>query len=253
MNIGPIFWREIKIEFYNFYKFIIYFVNPILIFIFFATVFSINNSFIPYQGKMVQYTIYLLPGILTLQIYLIFNKTFSSVRIDEVSNVVRSIAISKTNLFSYYIGKLLANILLTIVRLLILSIIAYSIFGILLPLDVISISLITSAIVMGSIIWYSVGFICGIFLLKEETRDFIFSIIAFPVTFASSIYFNLDQVPLVLKSIAILNPLTYNCNIIRNGFLDLNLGLVLPDLIILFIIAFTFLLISIYSLKFLVR
>lgn len=253
MNIGPVFWREIKIEFYNFYKFITYFVSPVLIFIFFATIFSINNNLVPYQGKMVQYVIYLLPGILTLQIYFVFNKTFSSVRIDEVSNVIRSIAISKTNLFSYYSGKLLANILLTVVRLLILSIIAYFIFGIILPSDVNSILLITVAIVMGSSIWYSIGFICGIFILKEETRDFIFSMIAFPVTFASSIYYNLDQAPLVLKSVAMFNPLTYNCNIVRNGFLGFNLSLIFPDIIILFIITLTFLLISISSLKFLVR
>lgn len=253
MNIGPIFWREIKIEFYNFYKFVTYFVSPLLIFVFFATIFSINNNLVPYQGKMIQYVIYLLPGILTLQIYFVFNKTFSSVRIDEVSNVIRSIAISKTNLFSYYSGKLMANIILTIVRLSILSIIAYLIFGIVLPASLDSIILIASAIIMGSSIWFSVGFICGIFILKEETRDFIFSIVAFPVTFASSIYYNLDQAPVILKRIAMFNPLTYNCNIVRNGFLGLNLTSIFPDIIILLLITILFLLISISCLRYLIR
>lgn len=253
MNIWPIVWREVKIEFYNVLKFATYFVSPILIFLFFATIFSINNSLVLYQGKMIDNVFYLLPGILTLQVFFLFTKAFATVRVDELTNVIRAIAISKTNLFSYYEGKLLANTILTIVRLIILSFIAWIIFGISLPLNFINLLLVLFSIVAGSCIWFSIGFICGIFIMKEASKDFIFSVVSFPLTFASSVYYSLDRAPSFLKSIAAFNPLTYNCNLLRYGFLGSGTFDLYSDLIIICIVSVLLFLSSVFFLKFLVR
>jgi len=219
LNIWPILWRGLKIDLTNFGRVVNFLLNPMLVLIFFGVAFSVHVQRVPYMGQMVRFTDFFVPGLLVFQVFVLFSLTFSKVRMDKTSNVISTIALSKTSLSSYYYGLLLASVVETLIRIAFLTILASVIVGSPVPLKFGNLILIILSVSVGSCIWFSLGFICGLLIVREDVRDFIFSLVVLPTSFASSLYYNVDYAPPLIKTLAALNPLTYNCDVIREAFL----------------------------------
>lgn len=219
MNFLPFFWRELKINSTNLSRLVNHFLNPMVVLILFATMFTIYVREISYAHLTIKFIDFFIPGLLTLQAFMLFSMTFSMVRIDNVRGFLSEIAISKTRLSAYYLGSLLANMSTTILRIVILAIGAHFLVGTALPANPINIIIILLAISIGCIVWYSIGFLCGIFIHREEIRDFVFSLLIFPLTFASTLYYRIEDIPSSLRQIVLFNPLTHNVNAVREAFL----------------------------------
>lgn len=218
-NLLPVVWRELKVDLNSIGRKINYFLNPMLILILYAVAFSVHADKVPYMNKQVEFTTFFVPGLVTFQVFAMFSITFSRVRTDMLSNVVNTIALSNVPIKNYYFGVLLVGTVETFLRILFLIVLAHFLFGTVVPMNLVTIAIISLYIIVGCCMWYSVGFICGILIANEEIRDIFFSLLVLPISFASSLYYNIDYAPTTLKTIAKVNPLTYNCDVIREAFI----------------------------------
>lgn len=125
INFMPIFWRECKVNLTNTGKLVNHFLNPMIALVLFAAMFSIYVREIQYGNSVVKFMNFFVPGLLALQVFMLFSLTFSMVRIDNVRGFLADIAISKTSLGSYYVGSLFANIVMAILRVFLLTIVAH--------------------------------------------------------------------------------------------------------------------------------
>ncbi|MGC9093880.1 MAG: ABC transporter permease [Bacteroidota bacterium] len=217
-NFAPILWRECKVNLTNKSRVANNFLNPVIALVLFAAMFSVYIARVPYGNTSLRFVDFFIPGLLTMQVFALFSTTFSLVRLDNVSGFLTNIAISKTGLHSYYVGSLLANMLVTILRIIILVAVARLAVGSPLPPSLWNVAIVLLAVCIGSVLWYSLGFVCGLLIKREDIRDILFSLVTLPMTFASSVYYNVDRVSPSLRKIALLNPLTYNCDVIREAF-----------------------------------
>lgn len=253
MNIMPIFWRECKVNSTNSAKIVNHFINPVISLILFAFIFSIYVKQIEYGAHVVRFVDFFIPGLLALQVFMLFSMTFSMVRIDNVNGLLANIAISKTGLYSYFVGSLLANLATTILRIFLITIVAHFILKTPVPSNLINVVIILLAIFIGSVFWYSLGFVCGAFITREDTRDFVLTLLIPPFTFASSLYYNPAKISPVIEQIVLLNPLTYIINIIRSSFLlDKPIGWQ-GDILLLSMLAAFLLIISYFSIPKVIR
>jgi ABC-2 type transport system permease protein len=149
---------------------------------------------------------------------MLFSITFSHVRLDKEKRVIALIITSKTSINSYFLGKILACIIITILKIGFLVMVSYFLIGMRIICKLHNLLLLISSVSLGTIIWFSLGFICGVFINREDIRDMLFSLLTFPLTFASSIYYNIGLAPTWIKTISMLNPLTYICNLMRKSF-----------------------------------
>ncbi len=243
VHLNPIVWRELKINLLNIGRLITTFLVPIFTLIFFGFMFAKNIGIIPYENIWIRYDQFFLPGILTLQIFMYFSNTFSHVRLDREKRVVALIITSKTSIDSYFLGKIIANTFIMILKICLLIFIGHLLVGIAIPFRLINMFTILISVILGTVIWVSFGFTCGVFINREDIRDIIFSLLTFPLTFASSIYYNINLGPAWIRVISSFNPLTYICNLMRKGFFLEKVYLLNKDLMtLLFFALFSFIL-----------
>jgi ABC-2 type transport system permease protein len=247
MNPMPILWRECKITFTNSGRMVNHFLNPTLMLILFAIVFSLYTRSVRFGGETVPFVDFFVPGLLALQVFSLFTLTFSTVRIDNSRGFLADIAISKTSLISYYSGSLLANTLVAMLRVILLAVAAHVFLGSPLPGSINGFMVGLVGLFVGSVFWYSLGFVAGVFVTREDLRDVILSLLIMPTTFASTVYYNLDQMPRSIGNIVRYNPLTYNVNILRDAFLVQEPVLWRSDFLILVLLAVSLSIVSCVS------
>lgn len=214
-----ILWKEFKEAFYSAYRIISSFAVPVFLLIFFSVVFTRNIGTIEYVADKVDYNRFFAAGLFGYVTFLLFSLTFAVVRIDRVQKVIAVILVSRVPLSSYFWGKQIANTIQTFLKVFVLLFLTYLITGSTLPVNGINIFLFAIALILGSVFWSSLGVISAVFITREDVRDIVFMLFTMPITFASSMYYNLERAPGWIKAISAFNPLTYTCNIIRQSFL----------------------------------
>jgi ABC-2 type transport system permease protein len=215
-----ILWREIKGELTAPITAVGHFVVPVFYVVFFAAAFGSNISQIAYKGLPFRYTEFFIPGLIALQTFTLFSWTFSMVRIDRSTNIVAVLLTSGIQPHVYFMGKMIAAIVVTLMRVIIVFVASLFLSYVTLPkLPHLGISLL--GLVLGTIIWFSLGFVSGLFMSREDVRDIVFSILTLPITFTSSMYYNIELAPSWVRAIGMFNPLTYVVEVVRGGFLNL--------------------------------
>jgi ABC-2 type transport system permease protein len=218
----PILWREFKQSYANVLRMVTHFTTPIFLLLFFAVVFSANIRGISFRGAQVSYIQFFVPGLVAYLTFLLFAMTFSLVRMDRVSRITAVILVSPTSFVSYFAARLIANVCTTFLKVIVVGLLAFFVSRSLVPFTWSNMFLFFSGLTLGAIFWSSLGFIASAFITREDMRDIIFMLLTMPLTFASSMYYNLDYAPTWIRLISSVNPLTYTSNIIRQSFLVAN-------------------------------
>ena len=103
-----------------------------------------------------------------------------------------------------------------------------------LPMNVIALCM---AIILGTTTWLCLGVSLALKIKRDDTREILVMLLSMPLTFSSSMYYDISKAPTWIKSISIINPLTYTCDIARNAYLSKSINLDSHKIIILFIMA----------------
>jgi len=218
----PTLWREFKQSFANLLRMVTHFTTPIFLLLFFAVVFSTNIRGIDFQGIQISYIQFFVPGLIAYLTFLLFALTFALVRGDRASRITAVIVVSPTPFVSCFAARLIANVCTTFLKAIVVGLLAFFVSRSLVPFTWSNIFLFFSGLILGAIFWSSLGFIASAFITREDMRDIIFMLLTMPLTFASSMYYNLDHAPGWIKLIRSVNPLTYTSNILRQSFLVTN-------------------------------
>ncbi len=247
--MNAIIWREIKVTFSSIFGAVSHFATPVFMILLFATALSGNIGKIAMADSQVSYIEFFAPGLFGYMTFFLFGTSFSFLSLDSRTGILSVIAMSKASLTGYFWGKYIFQFCLTLIKILLIMMIA-----VILAKNLPEVTLFNSAIfiitlILGAGIWFSLGMIGGIYLPREDVRAVVITLVSLPLTFASSMYYGIDRMPAVIRWIALINPLTYICNLFRGCYLNNLPADYLLQLLILFIVTIVALSFALFSLS----
>ena len=238
-------WRELKTGTTP-TLLISYLLGPTVYLLFFGlTVSQTLSEHVVYKGRFFNYLVFVTAGIMALQTLVMFNQAFAITRLDIVTNFFTVLLTSNISPYKYVFARILTYTSIVITQALYLTVLTYILTGYLPPLF--NFFIMTFFLIMGLLVWFSFGTICALYIRNELTWDIVMLLVTTPSIFASSTLYSLDDAPFLIKLIGLVNPLTYTSDLVRGGYLQLQIDLI--ESIILTVIAICTLLLMIHSLK----
>lgn len=208
-------YREFSIKKVSVGAFLAQLINPAIYVIFYATSMSGLLSSVIYQGQSYSYFVYVLPGLISLQAFLVFPFVGSLVASDKRFGLIRTFFISKGTPSRYMFGKIVVEGAVVFGECLFMMLIGLAFSGFL-P-QALNILLMFIIVSISFVFWLSLGMLFGLFVKGEVTRAAILTLTNLPVLFTSPMFYTLDEAPSWVSTIAILNPLRYHVDAIRDS------------------------------------
>jgi ABC-2 type transport system permease protein len=214
-----ILWREWKVSLNNVFGLVAQFTAPLFILFFFGVSFSSNLGAMKIEGIETNYLEFFAPGLFGYVTFMIFAITSGFIRMDRQSGMLTVIVLSKTSLNGYYWGKLIFQIMITLAKIILLAILATALAGRLPNFSLSYLPLFLLVVILSVAVWFSFGMAIGVIVRRADLREVAMMLLILPLTFASSMYYDISLTPLPIRWLAAINPLTYTCNIFRGCYL----------------------------------
>jgi len=192
-------------------------VQPAAYLLIFAVMFTRQFGDVNYQGEAIPYLMFLLPGLLALQSYQAFHTQLSLSSGDRRWGILLMISIAGTRSGEYVLGQAVARILLGAAQGVIIVLVGVFLMGAWpsFPVALWRIAVAGGAWLASTAFWAALGISIGIRLLNEQKRDVLWALFNLPVMFTSSVFYNVDQAPPVIRVLGHLNPLTHGADVLR--------------------------------------
>jgi len=169
------------------------------------------------NGKIVPYQLYLAAGAVTLTVINGGTNAGTQLWFDRKNGMFEQILMGPFNRAQYIFCIVLA-----------LPVLGFS-----LALNINGALLVASALFLGTIFYGTVAIALSVVLRSSETFQIVSSFVFFVFLFTSSLFFPSNTSPEPIRTISLLNPLTYTTDIFRAGLFDAwtpQVGLELPVL-----------------------
>lgn len=173
---------------------------------------------LPYQGQVLSYGEYVVPGIMALLGVRAGTAAVSDVSNDRKWGVYAFARLAGLSPSSYFASLVLAALPMAYTQTLGILILTL----ILLPGVAVSILAVSTLLALPLFLtcWIGVGALMGALIHSYSQRNLILSLVNLPIILTAPIFFSLESTPTFLKLMATVNPLTYQANLLR----DLALG-----------------------------
>ncbi|HWR83802.1 MAG TPA: ABC transporter permease [Candidatus Deferrimicrobium sp.] len=245
-----IIWREFKTVITSGLSVVLHFVAPLFLLVFFATVFGRNLSAFSYEGMSVNYLDYFTPGLVGFVTFMTFQIALTFVRHDKMSGMLGIIVLSHGGLKEYVGGKIVAQSVVNMVKVIILIMLALIISqGEVAVAHVANALVLGVTVLLGTIVWLSLGLAIGLMMKRDDLREILVMLVSMPLTFSSTMYYDISKAPSWIQAISTINPLTYTCNSARQAYLVSASNFFSFDMLILILMALASLGISLYVSK----
>jgi len=225
-------YREIVMKKQSIGSFLGQLITPALYLGLFVTALSGGMPYISYHGTKISYMLYVLPGIIGVQMVYAFPYVAAIVYNDRRFGLLRSFFIAKGTPPMYFLGKLIAEgftLTLTVCFLLVIS----SIFGYSPSLP--NLILMTIISIPVFVFWFSFGIIVGLKIRRETTRSAVFTLLNLPLMFTAPIFYDVQST--WLAGVSAFNPLTYQVIAIRDSLIFGDINWLIITLITLICVA----------------
>lgn len=191
----------------------------------------------------VNYIDYIAPGIISM--ILLFTSMFFGISVlwDRQFGFLKEILVSPISRTTVIIGKTLGGATIAVINGILMLVIAVFVNNANLILTIDSISLSILFMILTSICFVTFGILIASKMRSMEGFQMIMSFFILPVFFLSGALYPLKNVPLWMKEIAYINPLTYSVDGLRGVLLGINNmpiltnALVLAGFCVLFLLA----------------
>lgn len=194
--------------------------TPVMYFMFLGVAFSYNMQTFMFRGYSINYLAFLLPGIIAIQTFASFSLTSTIVSNERRYGIFRLFMISKGNTMDYIGAKISTEVLIVLLQtfalIIVTTIVSPNITGTIKWKTIPSIVLV---VIISTVFWCNLGCILGLVLYREEKRTLFFSILNLPILFCSSIFYDIGKLPGWMNKIALINPLTYCAEALREVIL----------------------------------
>ena len=194
---------------------------PILYFVFFG--FGIGNSFssLAFKGENVSYIEYIFVGIIGVILNSQMNQSVYRVNLDKKWGLLAYKRIKGTSAISYFLGKLVFPLGITIVQVLLIYFLSFFL-GI--KIQIVPFLKVLIIVIISLVFWFSLGVIISLGTVSYRTRDLILGTLLLPIIFAAPTFYSLDNSK-VLYYVSKLNPLTYQLTRMRTVIFDMVLDI----------------------------
>jgi ABC-2 type transport system permease protein len=189
--------------------------SPLSYFLLFAYTFSVNFSEIIYKGKSISYLNFLFLGIIAMQAFNQFGLSIIKTSNDKRFGMIRMLFTTDITTADYFVSKVIGSFIIVFLQL-ILLLIGYFLIDNSIKISILQFVFILAIMFLGTTFWNLTGSLLGLYCSGEDVRDILTGLLSLPILFASSVFYNVGNLPKVLKKISQYNPLSFIVDIMRD-------------------------------------
>jgi len=120
----------------------------------------------------------------------------------------------------FLLGKILFQCAMTVLQSMLTISVSAVLLGVSVPWHLIP--FVLAAMIIGTAGWFFFLSIFAFLVRRNDTFNLVINVLYFVLMFLSSVFYPLDQVPIWLRTVAMVNPLSWHSDVLR--FLTLGVG-----------------------------
>lgn len=199
-------------------------------------------------GISMSYILFLAPGIIVSQFLTGGVYAGASIWFDKRFGMFEQILVGPFTKTQYITSKILSVALQGLaMAFLVLLLTSPLLSG--LSVNFLGILYIVAAWMFGSLLFGSLSIIISTAVKTDEVLNVVFNIIMPPLLFLSSVFYPLENVPALIRALALANPLTYAADMFRAGMLGLQTSYLGYEVLLLLVESISMFLLAVKSFK----
>jgi ABC-2 type transport system permease protein len=167
----------------------------------------------------VGYNAFFLAGVLAMASFGIAANTSWSFFLDRDNGIFYEMLTYPMSRSEYLLGKVLFNVLVAVLQTVITVVLAAALLGV--PLRVSGWPLLALGMIVGTAGWFFFYAIFALQIRRNDAFNTVTSIFYFVFLFASSMFYPLEPLPAVYRTIAYANPITWQVDVLRYATIGL--------------------------------
>ncbi len=224
MRVYGFIYRELMLKKEAIGGFMAQLITPLLYFLFLAFSISKNVS-VKYENFPLNYLVYVLPGIVAIQIFYTYPSVSSTTFNDVRFGIIKTTLLSGGTLTGYLMAKIIVESLIAGIISILLLCAGCAFTGI--GITILGMIQFFFYFFLSAIFWIATGVITGVKIKGELSRSMIFALLNLPIIFTAPIFYVKGFAPRWIEALAKINPLTYHVDGLRSALLT---GFIIPDL-----------------------
>lgn len=168
-------------------------------------------------GQQVGYTAFLLPGILAMVTFYVALNTSWGFFMDKDSGIFFELLTFPITRGQFLIGKIAFNVLVSLLGSLLAILVAFFALGVEIRVELLPLTAFIVAVTTGG--WFFLFAIAAILMNRMDSFNTLTSAAYILLMFLSSMFYPLDGLPAWFRTLSLLNPLTWQVDILRFSLL----------------------------------
>jgi ABC-2 type transport system permease protein len=169
------------------------------------------------NGKLIPYPLYLAAGAVTLTVINGGTNAGTQLWYDRKNGMFEQILMGPFNRPQYILSIIFATLVIGIAGSMLVFLLALPVLGFSLALSLNGVLVVASALFLGTIFYGAVAIALSVVLRSSETFQIVSTFVFFVFLFTSSVFFPAGKAPEPIRTISLLNPLTYTTDAFRAG------------------------------------
>jgi ABC-2 type transport system permease protein len=201
------------------------------------------------NGTPIPYNVYLAAGAVTLTVINGGTNAGTQLWYDRKNGMFEQILMGPFNRAQYILGIVLATLTIGIAGSLLVFGLAFPVLGYSIAWSLRGALLVAFSLVIGTVFFGGLAIALSVVLRSSETFQIVSSFIFFVFLFTSSVFFPSATAPEPIRTISLLNPLTYTADIFRDGLFGLSGSLLMVELPVLAVEAVVIFAVAVFAFR----
>lgn len=217
IDLRALVYRELKLFFNSKVGIVLSLITPAVYLLLFSTSMSGLMPTMAYRSLRVSYAEFFLPGILTLSVFSTSMTMAQSLYNEQLSQMLYQLLSNPVRKSAYVLAKVLAGTMVATIQAAIFLLVGAWLFSPTWSWTGMGLVLIVCALVaicLGSLFQA----LCGM-ISSMQTFIVLTNVLYSILLFTSPIFYPLEAMPILLRGIALFNPVTYAVNVLRDVLL----------------------------------
>jgi len=171
-------------------------------------------------GQPISYNAFFLAGVLSMTCFGNALNTSYGFFVDRDNGILFEFLTYPMTRGQFLLGKILFQCAMMVLQSMLTIIVSAVLLGVSVPWNLILFVLV--AMIIGTAGWFFFLSIFAFLIRRNDTFNLVINVMYFVLMFLSSVFYPLERVPTWLRTVAMVNPLSWHSNVLR--FLTLGVG-----------------------------
>ncbi len=216
-GLRSLYYREMRIWSRTYWMIVLSLSTPILYILLFGLAMTGLIQGIDYQGKEIDYLLFLLPGMIAMGIHGCGMNACWTLFMDRQMGTLEQILSSPVTRSAYGFGKILSVVTQSFIQVFLILVVGLPLVG--KEISIANLPLLLFSAFLGGVCFCSFYMILASIIKTNDLLSTISTLIMMPMMFCSSMFYPLDMIPSTLRYLAYANPMTYIANTLRAGLI----------------------------------